>query len=133
MTKKYTYEPKQYRFHDVQGNVWRRVTLKELSAEYDISARTLRRRLAQGISLEEAVAAPVCQSDRYKEKRSLCWSCANATNGRKCPWVRNFTPVLGWEAEKNHVNGNGKGGHGYESYNVRKCPLYWADREGDEL
>lgn len=127
--KKYTYEPKQYRFRDVQGNVCRRVTLKELSAEYDISVRTLRRRLTNGMSLEEAVAAPAGKMDRYKDKRSLCWSCANATNGSKCPWARSFAPVPGWEAEKTQIKGNSKGDRGYESYNVRKCPLYRADRE----
>lgn len=122
--KKYTYEPKQYRFHG------RRVTLKELSAEYDISVRTLRRRMASGMTLEEAVTAPARQMDRYKDKRSLCWSCQNATNGSKCPWARSFTPIPGWKAEKTQIKGNSKGAKGYESYNVRKCPLYRADREG---
>ena len=122
--KKYTYEPKKYRFHG------RTVTLKELAAECDISARTLRRRMTSGMTLEEAAAAPAGGMDRYKDKRSLCWSCQNATNGGKCPWARSFAPVPGWKAEKTQIKGNGKGAKGYESYNVRKCPLYRADRDG---
>ena len=121
-TRTYTYEPKKYRYHG------RRVTLKELAAECDVSARTLRRRLANGLSLEAAVTAPAGSTDRYKDKRSLCWSCANSTNGSKCPWARSFVPVAGWEAEKTQIKGNGKGAKGYESYNVKKCPLYRADR-----
>ena len=66
----------------------------------------------------------------FEKRSSLCWSCANSTNGSKCPWARSFVPVPGWEAEKTQIKGNGKGAKGYESYNVRKCPLYRADREG---
>lgn len=40
-TRSYTYEPKKYRYHG------RRVTLKELAAECDVSARTLRRRIGK--------------------------------------------------------------------------------------
>ena len=122
--KKDIYEPKQYRFHG------RRATLKELAAEYGVSARTLRRRMAGGMPLEQAVTAPARQMDRYKASRSLCWYCANSTNGSKCPWARSFTPIPGWKAEKTQIKGNSKGDRGYESYNVRKCPLYRADREG---
>lgn len=123
MGTKYKCEHKKYWY---QG---RRATLKELAAECDVSARTLRRRLANGLSLEAAVTAPAGSTDRYKDKRSLCWSCANSTNGSKCPWVRSFVPVAGWEAEKTQIKGNGKGAKGYESYNVKKCPLYRADGE----
>lgn len=66
----------------------------------------------------------------YTKSGSLCWSCANATNGSKCPWARSFAPVPGWEAEKTHINGNSKYDKGYDSYNVKQCPLYRADREG---
>ena len=124
--KKDIYEP-EHLIHDVQGNVCRRATLKELAAEYGVSARTLRRRVAGGMPLEQAVTAPARQMDRYKASRSLCWYCANSTNGSKCPWARSFTPVAGWEAEKTQIKGNGKGAEGYVSYNVRKCPLYRAD------
>ena len=79
--------------------------------------------------IEDEVMTPDGKMDRYKDKRSLCWSCQNATNGGKCPWARSFEPVRGWEAEKTHINGNGKGAKGYESYNVKQCPLYRADRE----
>lgn len=127
--KKDIYEP-EHLIHDVQGNVCRRATLKELAAEYGISARTLRRRLANGLSLEAAVTAPAGSTDRHKDKRSICWYCANSTNGGKCPWARSFTPVPGWEAEKTQIKGNGRGDKGYESYNVKQCPLYRADREG---
>ena len=115
-------EQREYLFHG------RKVTIRELSAEYGISARTLRRRMAGGMPLEQAVTAPARQMDRYKASRSLCWYCANSTNGSKCPWARSFTPVAGWEAEKTQIKGNGKGAKGYASYNVRKCPLYRADR-----
>ena len=130
--KKDIYEP-EHLIHDVQGNVCRRATLKELAAEYGISARTIRRRVAGGMPLEQAVTAPARQMDRYKASRSLCWYCANSTNGSKCPWARSFTPVAGWEAEKTQIKGNGKGAEGYVSYNVRKCPLYRADREGNDF
>ena len=117
-------EQREYLFHG------RKVTIRELSAEYGISERSLRRRLTMGIPIEQAATIPARQMDCYRNKRSLCWYCANSTNGSKCPWVRNFTPVEGWEAEKTQIKGNGKGAKGYESYNVRKCPLYRADREG---
>ena len=132
-TRSYTYEPKKYSFYDVQKNICRRATLKELAAEYGVSARTLRRRMAGGMPLEQAVTAPARQMDRYKASRSLCWYCANSTNGSKCPWARSFVPVAGWEAEKTQIKGNGKGAKGYVSYNVRKCPLYRADRESNDF
>lgn len=105
-------------------------TIRELSVKYGISERTIRRRLTQGMPLEDAATVSAHQMDRYKNKRSLCWYCANSTNGSKCPWVRSFTPVDGWVADKNHVNGNGKYDKGYDSYNVKSCPLYRADGEG---
>ena len=106
-----------------------RVTISALSAKYGISERTIRRRLTMGIPIEQAATIPARQMDCYRNKRSLCWYCANSTNGSKCPWARSFVPVAGWEAEKTQIKGNGKGAKGYASYNVRKCPLYRADRE----
>ena len=122
--KKYTYEPKKYWY---QG---RRVTLNDLAAEFDVSARKLKAHMRQGVSLEDALNKRCADTGGYyKDKRSLCWSCANSTNGSKCPWARSFVPVAGWEAEKTQIKGNGKGDKGYDSYNVKQCPLYRADRE----
>ena len=127
MGTKYKCEHKKYWY---QG---RRATLKELAAEYGVSEGTIRYRMALGLSLEDAAKIPANQMDRYKARRSLCWYCANSTNGSKCPWARSFVPVAGWEAEKTQIKGNGKGAKGYVSYNVRKCPLYRADRESNDF
>lgn len=47
---------------------------------------------------------------------ALCWSCQNATDYRKCPWVKDFSPVDGWTAVD---TGNG--------YFVKACPIYKRD------
>ena len=57
---------------------------------------------------------------------TLCWSCAHATEGKAsaCPWAREFQPVPGWNAKKNLCDRRR-----YESYRVRKCPLYEPDKK----
>lgn len=61
-------------------------------------------------------------AERLRE--SICWSCANATNGNKCKWVKNFTPIEGWKAiKKNIAYSNGDG----ETYEIRYCPNYVYD------
>lgn len=49
---------------------------------------------------------------------TLCWQCKNSTNENLCPWVKNFTPVRGWDAEKGINEG---------TFHVKHCPLYDPD------
>lgn len=59
---------------------------------------------------------------------TLCFDCRNATKDWACPWVRNYTPVKGWNATKDHV---GKpGGYGFDSYHVWECPMFKRDSFG---
>lgn len=51
-------------------------------------------------------------------KQTLCWDCKNSTKPDICPWVRDFTPVPGWTAEKTEIRNLG------ESYLVKECPLF---------
>ena len=62
---------------------------------------------------------------------TLCWDCANATNGEVCPWANDFTPVPGWEAEKTYLMQDSLSP--YESYHVKKCPLFCRDARGGGL
>lgn len=64
------------------------------------------------------------QTDARSMGETLCWSCENAVGG-KCPWSRNFTPVVGWDAEETLVHA---GDVLLRSYCVRGCPLFTPDR-----
>lgn len=62
----------------------------------------------------------------FAPSKTLCWQCANATDGNKCSWVRDNTPVDGWEAEKTEIQ------YGYnitKSYSIKKCPLFKEGRK----
>lgn len=56
-------------------------------------------------------------------RHTLCWDCANAVHDEKCPWVKDATPVPGWEAEETHHTGF----FAFDSYRVTKCPLFVRD------
>lgn len=58
-----------------------------------------------------------------RQERTRCLDCGNATNPDVCPWVRDFTPVPGWEAEPTVI---GKA-YSFTSYLVSYCPLFWRD------
>ena len=47
-----------------------------------------------------------------------CWNCANCYGG--CNWSRDFTPVIGWDAEEIKKNG-------LTTYAIRYCPDYISD------
>lgn len=51
---------------------------------------------------------------------TLCWDCRNCTKPEVCPWVRNFTPVTGWEATPTVVGKH----YPMDSYLVTSCPLF---------
>lgn len=57
-------------------------------------------------------------------KHTLCWDCTRS--GNTCPWLRNFTPVKGWEAEKTKLRmQRGAGKYEYvDTYKINKCPLF---------
>ena len=64
------------------------------------------------------------QCNVVQENRQLCWKCARATNGNLCPWVKNFIPVPGWEAEPTTIYTTSHQGDAIDSYRITKCPLY---------
>lgn len=55
------------------------------------------------------------------KKSTLCWTCQNGY-ANKCPWMTDFTPVEGWEAEKTVIRDNIR--EPIDSYLVIKCPMY---------
>jgi len=55
------------------------------------------------------------------KKSTLCWTCQNGY-ANKCPWMTDFTPVEGWEAEKTVIMDNIR--EPIDSYLVIKCPMY---------
>lgn len=69
------------------------------------------------------------------KKHSLCWDCANATKGWKCPWASSkHEPVPGWEADSTIVNMRIKGVvYPTESFCVNACPLFERDSYGGGL
>ena len=62
----------------------------------------------------------------YTVQSTLCWDCANATNGG-CSWSANLKPVEEWEAKK--INKSIQYGDG-TSYLVYACPLFERDAYG---
>ena len=65
------------------------------------------------------------ERDNHRHRsKTLCWLCANATDGNLCPWVKDFTPVEGWEAEPRKIFSNNVT---IQSYNITKCPLFRKD------
>ena len=79
---------------------------------------------------------PPAKESTYKHNcvnYSKCWDCARATLGTAvkkkcgiCSWADDFTPVKGWDAYRNDVNGGVTGRYLIGSYRVRKCPLFVA-------
>lgn len=70
------------------------------------------------------------------QKPTLCWKCKNAVpkiSGGKyiagCSWSIKFEPVKGWTARKSVKQG--RNGSFLESWNVKSCPEYEADRSED--
>lgn len=61
----------------------------------------------------------------FRKAHSLCWDCENATNNA-CPWVRDGTPVPGWNADPSRVKHSGVM---YDSFHVRWCPLFHRDAD----
>ena len=57
----------------------------------------------------------------FDGRQTLCWDCRNCTKPEICPWVRDYTPVPGWEARKTEIRTLG------ESYLVIDCPLFKRD------
>lgn len=53
---------------------------------------------------------------------TLCWECKKSTGGFDCPWVKNFTPVEGWDAKATEIRYRNT--KRFNSYKVIKCPLY---------
>ena len=60
-----------------------------------------------------------------KNKGTLCWICANAY-AHKCEWMKNYTPVNGWEAQKTVIHDLFNGD--IDSYKVIKCPNFIPDK-----
>ncbi len=54
---------------------------------------------------------------KNKNQDTLCWSCQRACGGMGCSWAHGFTPVDGWDAEKNG-----------DSYFIKSCPQYIKER-----
>lgn len=52
---------------------------------------------------------------------TICWECANATDQSKCCWVKDYTPVEGWDATPRRIRYNGSI---VDSYMVRACPNF---------
>ena len=44
-----------------------------------------------------------------------------------CPWMRNFTPIAGWEATPSTYTNAGSGCGVVESFQIKSCPLYSPD------
>lgn len=57
---------------------------------------------------------------------TLCWVCANATNGALCSWVDTATPVEGWEAKPTKIYYNESI---VDSFKVIKCPIFKEGRK----
>ena len=58
-----------------------------------------------------------------KEKSTLCWDCANATNN-DCPWVDRGEPVDGWWARHRRIS---SGWRPYDTFCVLRCPMFVRD------
>ncbi|MBO5909353.1 MAG: hypothetical protein J6Q67_06230 [Clostridia bacterium] len=82
------------------------------------AVRSLAKRLGVRIRKETE------RTNYHYRSNTLCWTCANATNGNLCPWVKNFTPVEGWVAEPKKIFFNNVT---IDSYYITECPLYRKD------
>lgn len=64
----------------------------------------------------------------FNREGQLCWRCRKATNPKDndCPWSKRLEPVPGWKAKKIKIKYNdlGLAKSIYESYEIRKCPLF---------
>ena len=76
---------------------------------------------------------------RCTPNSQLCWSCAKATDGELCPWVKDFTPVKDWTASPTKrllYTRENEEEVWEDTYIITQCPLYLNDdksREGRPL
>ncbi len=81
--------------------------------------RALAKRLR--VDMPKAKVLKTDQAIEANKGDTLCWRCANATDSSKCIWVKNFTPIEGWDAVPRKIKYCGTI---IDSYNVRACPNF---------
>lgn len=85
------------------------------------------------------IARMACEmSARYNRanRSTLCWTCDHADKGgaSECPWVSEFKPVDGWDADEqtrrlwDHQQDGRNVPRTVTSYCVISCPLYVMDK-----
>ena len=90
------------------------MTITELAKATGLARSTIYRRLAKGLSFDEAILPAKKQYSPLNV--SLCWRCANYYNG--CSWSRGFIPVDGSEADEHD-----------SSYGVISCSEFISDKK----
>lgn len=85
------------------------------------SIRSVARRLGIEIKMDPRRKYNPEANGGGKVTESICWQCANATDGSKCSWARDFTPVEGWDAIPKRIKFNE---YITDSYIVRGCPKF---------
>lgn len=90
---------------------------KEYKAVADILDRTVGSVEAKARAMDINVAP----KRERKDKSTLCWQCANATNSG-CLWSKHLRPVTGWTAKYRPVKAGEKGKA--PSYVVEACPEF---------
>lgn len=61
---------------------------------------------------------------------SLCWCCSNAYDG--CAWSREGRAVKGWDAVRQDLPPQTKGGGPVKSFLVRRCPRFRLESRFEE-
>ena len=64
-------------------------------------------------------------------KEQLCWDCKNAC-ANQCCWMRNCTPVPGWDAKVVARKKSDQGQYLGKSYFIVKCPNFVKDKKCKE-
>ena len=106
-------------------NLFQKHTLKELLAIIPgISNTSTMRNAAKRLGVK-AKPSPNAHNPKGinggNPTETLCWRCANATDQSKCCWVKDYTPVVGWNAVPRRIRYNGSI---MDSYMVKACPNF---------
>ena len=103
-------------------------TVSEWAEITGLKKATILSRLRNKWTFEQAIGvSPRKRRHRIQKNTSLCIYCQNARADR-CKWVRDLTPINGWDAEpimiKNEITGNI-----LNSFRVNQCPGFKGDEE----
>lgn len=101
--------------------------INEWAGSIGIAPKTIRSRIARGLSIEKVLAPvrPARKGKKITGYEQPCWTCEKACG--RCSWSSKFhEPIKGCIATPTEIYS--RRGHAIESYAIHFCPEYVKER-----